>query len=113
MHDLLGTSISNANLDFIRKHISQVLHGSSIAYLRSTKLHGSLFAASNTSGEYEDEDENDGTICCVETEFFMEHEEALQALDYLETHKKIQWPLGDLLEGSEFVLLVENMDRAV
>lgn len=43
----------------------------------------------------------------------MEHEEALQALDYLETHRKIQWPLGDLLEGVEFVLLVENMDRAV
>lgn len=43
----------------------------------------------------------------------MEHEEALQALDYLESCKQIQWPLGDLLEGVEYVLLVENMDRAV
>lgn len=43
----------------------------------------------------------------------MEHSEALQALDYLEDHRKIQWRLGDLLEGVEFVLLVENTDRVV
>lgn len=102
--DFLGTSISNVNLEFIRKHASQVLGGSNIDYLYSTKLHGSLFA---------DEDEDDGTICCVETEFFMEHEEALQALDYLENRRGERWPLGDLLEGVEFVLLVENMDRVV
>lgn len=112
-----GTSISNANLDFIRKHVSQVLRGSNIDYLRSTKLHGSLFTTPNTvSGgecEDEDEDEDDGTICCVETEFFMRHDEALQALDYLENRRRIQWLFGDLLEGVEFVLLVENMDRVV
>lgn len=63
--------------------------------------------------EDEDEDEDDGTICCVETEFFMEHDEALQALDYLENSRGVQWPLGDLLEGVEFILLVENIDRTM
>lgn len=113
--NFLGNSISNINLEFIKKHASQVLGGSNIDYLYSTKLHGSLFAALNTtsSGEDADEDEDDGTICCVETEFFMEHEEALQALDYLENCRGERWPLGDLLEGVEFVLLVENMDHVM
>lgn len=43
----------------------------------------------------------------------MRHDEALQALDYLENRRRTQWLFGDLLEGVEFVLLVENMDRAV
>lgn len=61
----------------------------------------------------EDEGEDDGTISCVETDFFLEHDEALQALYYLESHKQIQWPFGDLLEGVEFVLLVENKDHVI
>jgi len=43
----------------------------------------------------------------VDTEFFVDHEDPLSALAWLREQEV--WPLGDLPDGQEFVLLFESM----
>lgn len=105
----LGISISSLDLRFAQKHTAHVLRQSNIEYLRSTKLHGSLFMTPDD----DEDDKEDGTVACAESNFYMDHDEALQALDYLESHKGVEWPLGDLLDRYEFTILVENKNRVV
>lgn len=79
------------------------MRNSPIDYIKSAKLHGSLFNLSD--------DVSDGTISCVDTNFYVDHTEPLKALERVRKHRK--WPLGELLEGHEFLLILEAEHRSL
>lgn len=85
----------NLELDYIRDNASGILASSPIKYLRTAKLSGSLF----------NKHDNSGLVCGVDTNFFIDHTEPLQALE--EVRKFREWPLGDLLDGCEFLVIVQ------
>ncbi len=82
--------IDKTNLQFIHDHAARILEASPVGYLKQAKLRGSCF-----------DSDSDGTISCVDTQFFVDHTEPLQALEIAEEG----WPLGKLLEGHEFILI--------
>lgn len=45
----------------------------------------------------------------VDTNFFVDHEEPLEALK--DVRKELDWPLGDLPDGSEFLILMPGFQR--
>lgn len=58
------------------------------------QLHGSLFEVGCTSG----------AVSAVYTEFYVDHEEPLSALEVFKEQGK--WFLGELLEGHEFLIIL-------
>ncbi|KAK9241986.1 hypothetical protein V1506DRAFT_509881 [Lipomyces tetrasporus] len=93
-------SINLVNLDFIRKYTEAVMKVSPISYVKDAKLRGSLFDPGDTSGR----------ISSVDTNFFVDHAEPLEALAWV--RQEFEWPLGELLEGNEFVIILEVRRRA-
>ncbi len=87
--------INNAHLAFIRNHAEAIMKASSIDYIKNAKLHGSLFDPTVT----------DGAISDVDTGFFIDHTEPLEALE--RARKDRDWPLGELIDGHEFLLIHE------
>jgi len=83
------------DLNYIRDNASGILASSPIEYLQTAKLSGSLF----------NKLDNSGSICGVDTNFFVDHTEPLQALK--EVRKFREWPLGDLIDGCEFLVIVQ------
>jgi hypothetical protein len=73
---------------------------SPVEYVRDAKLRGSLFDSKDTSG----------CICCVDSGFFVDHGEPLEALAWV--RDSMQWPLGDLFDGHEFLLILEARRRS-
>ncbi|KPM42303.1 hypothetical protein AK830_g4273 [Neonectria ditissima] len=65
-----GTSIENISLDFIRHHSDAIMKASPIAYVKNASLVGSLFHVEDPTG----------LISGVNTRFFVDHEEPLDAL---------------------------------
>jgi hypothetical protein len=72
---------------------------SPIAYVKDARLCGSLFSS----------DEAKGLISGVDSSFFVDHDEPLEALTWLRENRA--WPLGDLPDGHEFLLLFEISRR--
>ncbi|KAJ8098965.1 hypothetical protein POJ06DRAFT_270041 [Lipomyces tetrasporus] len=97
---VFGNSINLVNLDFIRKYTEAVMKVSPISYVKDAKLRGSLFDPGDTSGR----------ISSVDTNFFVDHAEPLEALAWV--RQEFEWPLGELLEGNEFVIILEVRRRA-
>lgn len=64
-------------------------------YIRNGSLHGSLL----------DSEVNDDTISSIDTAFFVDRAEPLQALQ--RAQQDSIWPLGELKVGHEFLLLFE------
>lgn len=87
-------------LDFTRLHAQAILGASPVRYVREARLRGSLF----------DEGDLTGLISAVDTGFFVDHEEPLDALHFV--REEMDWPLGDLLDGHEFILIVQAKHRA-
>ncbi|KAL2752782.1 hypothetical protein ACRALDRAFT_1052572 [Sodiomyces alcalophilus JCM 7366] len=87
------------SLDFARDHAANVLLGSPISYIKDAKLRGSLFCPNDTTG----------IISGVDSDFFVDHAEPLEALEWLKDEE--QWPLGDLPDGYEFLFLFEVSRR--
>ena len=87
------------DLDFIRDNAGAIMKESPISYVKDAELRGSLFDPKDTSG----------AISSVNTMFFVDHTEPLKALDWVRT--QIDWPLGELLDGFEFLLIVETRRR--
>lgn len=85
----------NLSLDYIRDNASGILASSPIEYLRKAKLSGSLFNRLD----------NSGLVCGVDTNFFVDHTEPLQALE--QVRKFREWPLGDLIDGCEFLVIIQ------
>ena len=82
-------------LDFIRKHLGSILRTSPIRYVREAKPRGSLFDAGDASG----------ALSNVDSNFYVDHDEPLEVL--VRVRESMDWPLGELLDGHEFVLLLK------
>jgi len=76
------------------------MQASPVSYVRDARPRGSAF----TRGE------NDGLVSSVYTEFFVDHTEPLEALAWV--REGLDWPLGELLEGHEFLIILESRRRA-
>lgn len=75
------------------------MKASPIPYVRDAKLRGSLFNPSDASG----------LVSSVDSGFFVDHEEPLEALAWV--REAMNWPLGELHDGYEFLLLLEVRRR--
>lgn len=83
---------------FISANAAIILGSTPISYLKTAKLRGSLF---------EDAADAD-TVSSVHTEFYVDHTEPRAALRRWREREgsDIRWPLGSLLDGHEYLMLV-------
>jgi len=79
-------------------HADKVIESAPIAYLRSAKLCGKLF----------DEHTPFDQVSLANTGFFVDHAEPLAALQQWHEgcDNNIAWPLGELPDGHEYLILV-------
>lgn len=75
------------------------MSSSPIPYVKDAKPCGSLFGPSDASG----------LVSGVDTQFFVDHTEPLEALD--EVRKQWDWPLGALPDGQEYLLILPGKPR--
>ena len=76
------------------------MEASPVGYIKDAKLRGHVFSPGDTSG----------LVSCVDTGFFVDHAEPLEALELV--REELDWPLGELLDGHEFLLILEARRRA-
>lgn len=96
-------SFPHARLDFMQACASEVMAGSPIAYVQTAKLCGSLFQPDDTVTG------SSSLVSGVDTNFFVNHEEPLDALAWLQDQGL--WQLGRLPDGVEFLLIFETPRR--
>lgn len=89
--------LPNARLDFTQEHAAGIMEASPIPYVREAKLRGRTF---------ERDDDKTGLVCGVDTGFYVDHAEPLRALTWLQEGG--DWPLGNLPDGHEFLMLFLN-----
>jgi hypothetical protein len=99
MFTFIADGLSAVHLDFIREHAGAVMDASPVDYIANAGLRGSLF----------DTEEAKGVVSSVDTQFFVDHAEPLEALACI--REGIDWPLGELLEGYEFLFLLKARRR--
>lgn len=97
--NLLGY-ISTISLEFTKGHAQEIMKASPIRYVRDAKLRGNLFNPEDASG----------LVSSVDTGFWVDHTESLKALVW--TRERMDWPLGELLFGHEFLFIIEARRRA-
>ena len=73
-----------------------VMRGSPVAYVRTAKLHGSLFEREVT----------DGAVSSAATGFWLDQQEPFDTLSAIRDQGMV-WPFRKLLDGHEFLLLVK------
>lgn len=88
-------TINAVQLEFIREHAEGMMRTAPVDYVRNARLRGSLFG----------DDEVEGITSSADTGFFVDHTEPLEALALAREY--VDWPLGDLHNGHEFLLIVE------
>jgi len=98
MLNMIG-SINTVRLDFIKEHAEEIMKASPIRYVKEAKLRGSLFHPEDVSG----------LVSSVDTSFWVDHTEPLEALKW--TRDSVDWPLGELHNGHEFLLVLEVRRR--
>jgi hypothetical protein len=84
----------------MKAHAESIMKVSPVEYVRDAKLAGSLFDSKDTTGR----------VCCVNSGFFVDHSEPLEALTRV--RNTMEWPLGDLFDGHEFLLIIEARRRS-
>lgn len=89
--------IDGIQLKFIKDHAERCIETSPVEYIKCAKLRGSLFGPVDGV--------TSGTVSCVDTSFYVDHTEPLGVLERVREH--VNWPLGALLEGHEFLLILE------
>lgn len=94
-----GSGINAVTLDFIRDNADAIMKVSPVEYVKNAKLRGSLFDPQDISG----------AISSVYTKFFVDHTEPLEALEWV--RGGLYWPLGELFDGYEFLLIFETRRR--
>ncbi|KIM82894.1 hypothetical protein PILCRDRAFT_820189 [Piloderma croceum F 1598] len=87
-------SIQRIDLAFMKSNAIKVLGPTPVEYLKSPYLRGTLF---------EDQPIDPTAISSIFTEFYVDHQEPLEVLKKYES----TWPLGALLDGHEFFVLVK------
>ncbi len=70
-----------------------------ISYVKDAELRGSLFDFKDISG----------AVSSADTKFFVDHTETLQALTWVREGQ--EWPLRELFDGYEFLLIIEVRRR--
>ncbi|KAJ5392276.1 hypothetical protein N7509_007766, partial [Penicillium cosmopolitanum] len=93
-----GRTIEKVDLGFINETASKVLSTSPIPYIRDSKLCGTIFDALDASG----------MVSGVNTHFFVDHKEPLEALEVVKD--QWEWPLGSLPEGHEYLLILAGKE---
>lgn len=86
-------------MDFILKNAVSITEASPVPYIKSAKLSGKLFDVTETNG----------LISGVNTDFLVDHEEPKEALALI--REEWNWPLGDLPDGHEFLLILQSKSR--
>ncbi|KAF4508818.1 hypothetical protein G6O67_005151 [Ophiocordyceps sinensis] len=86
---------SNVPFAFAERHAASVLAASPVGYVKDAKLRGNLFHPRDTTG----------LVCGVDTDFYVDHAEPLEAL--ARVNESGGWPFGDLPDGHEFLLLFD------
>lgn len=97
--DILTGGINTVAVGFIRDIAEAITEVSPISYVKDAELRGSLFDPEDTSG----------VISSVYTQFFVDHTEPLEALAWV--REGLDWPLGELLDGYEFLPMIEARRR--
>ena len=92
-------SVNTVRLDFIKEHAEEIMKASPISYVKDAKLRGSLFNPEVASG----------LVSSVDTGFLVDHTEPLEALAW--ARDIVDWPLGELHDGHEFLLVLEVRRR--
>lgn len=87
------------DVGFIRDNAEAIMKVSPISYVKDAELRGSLF----------DPDDTSGAISSVNTKFFVDHTEPLEALSWV--REGLDWPLGELLDGYEFLIMIKVRRR--
>lgn len=75
------------------------MSASPIPYIRDAELRGTIFGSDDTTG----------IVSGVNTKFFVDHEEPLDALRLVQ--EDWQWPLGDLPDGYEYLIIMPAKQR--
>jgi len=94
-----ATNIERVSLEFIREKADAIMRASPIPYVKEAKLCGTLF----------DSNDSPGLVSGVNTGFFVDHDEPLEALGLV--RQEWAWPLGDLPDGHEFLLILTAKHR--
>jgi len=89
-----NAKIGSIDLTFCRNNAQKIIEVSPIDYVQKMHLRGSLFEEGCTSG----------AISTGYTEYYIDHEEPLIALQVFKDDGK--WCLGELLEGHEFLIIL-------
>lgn len=92
-------SISTVRLDFLKDHAESIMKASPIRYIKDAKLCDSLFDPGYTSG----------LVSTVDTGFWVDPTDPLEALAW--ARDNLDWPLGDLLDGHEFLFILQVKRR--
>jgi hypothetical protein len=100
--DISIGGINTVSVGFIRDNAEAIMKLSPISYVKDAELRGSLF----------DPEDKSGLISSVYTKFFVDHTEPLEALSWV--REGLDWPLGELLDGYEFLFMitVRRRDRS-
>ncbi|POS75360.1 hypothetical protein DHEL01_v206246 [Diaporthe helianthi] len=80
-------------------HAVGLIAASPVSYVKDAKVCGSLFEARDTTG----------MVSGVDSNFYVDHTEPLEALAWFQGNGG--WPLGDLCDGHEFLLVVDRPTR--
>ncbi|KFA50737.1 hypothetical protein S40293_11535 [Stachybotrys chartarum IBT 40293] len=94
-----GTTIEKVSLDFIAQNAATVMSASPISYVHDAKLSGTLFDPADSTG----------IVSGVNTNFFVDHKEPLEALALV--RESWDWPLGNLPDGHEYLLILPGKQR--
>lgn len=95
----ITASIGTVRLGYIKEYAEEIMKASPIRYVEDAKLRGSLF----------DPEDASGLVSCVDTGFWVDHTEPLKALAWV--RGTVEWPLGELHDGHEFLLVFEARRR--
>lgn len=98
MLNIIG-SINTVQLDFIKNNAEKIMRASPIQYIKNAKLRGSIFNSEDVSG----------LVSSVDTDFWVDHKEPIEALAWI--RDRMDWPLGELHDGHEFLLILEVKRR--
>jgi hypothetical protein len=94
-----GRGIEEVNLEMVREHVSAIMQSSPVDYVKEAKPKGSLFG----------QDNEEGIICCADTNFWVDHAEPMAALEQVKM-RGVNWPFGELPEGCEFLVFVKGAE---
>jgi hypothetical protein len=76
------------------------MEASLVGYVKEAKPRDSVFSPGDTSG----------LVSCVDSRFCVNHTKPLEALAWV--WEEMDWPLGELLDGHEFLLIFKARHRS-